>query len=215
MSHRFLAAAAILIALGACRAPSDTYEIAAVTPTVTVATDQSVATSVIDRRPYVLNGDESDRFLGTERGNWGGEAPIKTESGRSLADELNDAVAGALRNQGIEAGPIAPVEVKGAGKGFDRSEALAGFQAQSAERLLLVELEDWRTDVHTRITLSWRLRATVFDRQGQSLATAFSQGKEPVSRTSVTGEYNAVAVDKLSEKLTWLLNERQITDALR
>ena len=95
------------------------------------------------------------------------------------------------------------------------ADALAGFQSESAERLLLVEVEDWRTDIYTRITLSWRLRATVFDRTGKILAAANSQGKEPVSRTSVTGEYNDVAVSKLSEKLTWLLNERQITEALR
>lgn len=215
MSNRFLAVAVVLIALGACRAPSGTYEIAPVSPSVTVSTSQSVATSVIDRRPYVLNGDESDEFLGTERGNWGGEKPIKTASGRPVADELNDAVAGALRNQGIQAGPILPVEIKGTGKGFDRSEALAGFQTQPSERLLLVEVEDWRTDIYTRITLSWRLRATVFDRAGQILATSTSQGKEPVSRTSVSGEYADIAVTELSQRLSWLLNERQITDALR
>ena len=215
MSHRFFAVAAILIALGACRPLPGTYELAPVAPALVVATDQSVATSVIDRRPYVLNGDESDRFLGTERGAWGGEKPIKTESGRPMADELNDAVANALRNQGIEAAPILPIEVKGTGSGYDTSEALAGFQAHPAGRLLLVEVDDWRTDIYTRITLSWALRASVYDRNGTILATAHSQGKEPVSRTSVTGEYAGVTTGKLSEKLTWLLNERQITDALR
>lgn len=215
MSHRFLVVAATLLALGACRALPGSYELAPVAPQLVVSTDQSVATSVIDRRPYVLNGDESDRFLGTERGYWGGEKPIKTESGRPMADELNDAVANALRNHGIDATPIMPVEIKGTGNGFDRSEAIAGFQAHPAGRLLLVEVLDWRTDIYTRITLSWGLRATVFDRNGTILATANSQGKEPTSRTSVTGEYAGIATGKLTEKLSWLLNERQITDALR
>ena len=79
----------------------------------------------------------------------------------------------------------------------------------------LVEIEDWRTDIYTRITLQWRLSATVYDRAGNSLGSAFTQGKSPVARTSVTGEYNKLATDQLSEKLSRLLNERQITDALK
>ncbi len=214
MSYRILAAVAILIALGACRAPSGTYELATVSPTLTVTTEQTVATSVIDRRPYVLNGDESDEFLGTERGNWGGEKPMKTESGRPLADELNDAVADALRNRGVEAAPISPIEIKGSSKGFDRDEALTGFRAQPSQRLLLVEIDDWRTDIYTRITLSWRLRATVFDQAGTPLAEAITQGKTPLSRTSVTGQYNDLTTTQLSQKLSRLLNERGITNAL-
>lgn len=215
MSHRILAAAAILIALGACRAPSGNYELANVQPSLTVTTEQSVATAVIDRRPYVLNGDEKVTFLGTERGNWGGEKPMLTESGRSLADELNEAVAAALQNRGIEAAPISPIEIKGSAKGFDRDEVLAGFRAQPTQRLLLVEIDDWRTDIYTRITLSWRLRATVFDQNGTPLAEAITQGKTPLSRTSVVGEYNDLTTTQLSQKLSRLLNERGITAALQ
>ena len=92
MSYRILAAA-IMIALAACR-PTGTYEVATqATPQVTVTTEQSIATSVIDRRPYVLNGDEDDDFLGTERANWGGAKNMKTESGRPFADVLTYAIA--------------------------------------------------------------------------------------------------------------------------
>jgi len=209
MVPRKLLVLALLIVLGACRHDDGTYELVPVSLSLTATSQQTVTAAVIDRRPYVLNGDESPSFLGTERANWGGTKDIKTGSGRSLADEVGDAVVRALENQGVAASALQPA------KGADAAEMLALFQAQGADRLLMVELQDWRTDVYTRVKLRWRLEAIVYDRSGDVLGRSDSQGFAPVSRTDLKGQYAILAADELSEKLSNLLNERTITDALR
>ena len=205
MKYRILAALAMLFALGACL-PGGTYELSPVYLPLTATTQNTVAAAVIDRRPYVLSGKESSSFLGTERANWGGEKKITTGSGRGLAEDLVDALVKALADRQIVASALQPV------KGVDE---LAAFQAQGADRLLVVEIEDWRTDVYTRVKLSWRLEAIVYDRAGNTLAHSSSQGAYPIASTNLTANYSVIAVDELSKKLSDLLNERVITEASR
>ena len=208
MNHRILPSLAVLIALGAC-IPGGTYELTPVSLSLTATSQQTVVATVIDQRPYVLNGEKSRKFLGTERGTWGGEKKISTESGRPLADELSDAVVQALANRGIAAGALQPVKDSGA------TDTLTALRAQGADRLLVVELQDWRTDVHTRVKLSWRLEAIVYDRTGEVLARTTSQGANPVANTDLTAKYSNIATAELSSKLSNLLNARVITEALR
>lgn len=208
MIYRILPAIALLIALGACR-PSGTYELAPVSLSLTATSQQTVAATVLDRRPYVLSGEEASDFLGTERGNWGGEKVMSTQSGRGLAEDLNDTLVQALENRGIAASGLQTVE------GAEDADALARFRAQGADRLLVVEIQDWRTDIYTRVKLRWRLEAIVFDRSGTMLARTGSQGAAPVARTNLKADYTAVAIEELSAKLSDLLNERVITQALR
>ena len=205
MKYRILPALAMLFALGACL-PGGTYELSPVYLPLTATTQNTVAAAVIDRRPYVLNGEESSSFLGTERANWGGEKKITTGSGRGLAEDLVDALVKALANRQIVASALQTV------KGVDE---LAAFQAQGADRLLVVEIEDWRTDVYTRVKLSWRLEAIVYDRAGNTLAHNSSQGANPIASTNLTANYSVIAVEELSKKFSDLLNERVITEALR
>ena len=208
MTHRILPALALLSALGAC-VPGGTYELAPVSLSLTAISQQTVVAVVTDQRPYVLSGEQPGKFLGTERGEWGGEKKITTESGRDLADDLNDAVVQALVNRGIAASALNPVADAAA------TDTLTAFRVQGADRLLVVEIQDWRTDINTRVKLSWRLEAIVYDRSGTILARTGSQGVSPVARTKLTSKYATVATDELSSKLSTLLNERVITEALR
>jgi hypothetical protein len=176
---------------------------------LTATTQQTVVAAAIDQRPYVLNGDESPKFLGTERAKWGGTKNINTASGRGLAEEIGDAVVNALTIRGVTTSALQPT------KGVDMAEMLAIFQGLGADRLLVVELQDWRTDVYTGVRLKWRLEAIVYDRAGNILGRSASQGTNPISRTNLQAEYTNIVVHELSNKLSILLNERTITDALR
>ena len=209
MAYRKLLVLALLVALGACRLDDGAYELIPVSLSLTATTQQTVVAAAIELRPYVLNGKESPKFLGTERAKWGGAKNIKTESGLGLAEEIGNAVVNALTRQGVTASALQPA------KGADMSEILAFFQTQNAGRLLMVELHDWRTDVHTRVKLKWRLEAIVYDRAGNILGRSASQGNNPISRTNLRAEYTNIVIHELSNKLTNLLNERAITDALR
>jgi len=65
------------------------------------------------------------------------------------------------------------------------------------------------------VKLKWRLEAIVYDRAGNILGRSASQGNNPSSGTNLQAEYTNIVVHELSNKLSILLNERAITDALR
>jgi len=208
MLHRFLPALALLFAFGACQQGFD-YEFAAVDPALTVSSGRTISASVIDQRPYVVNGKESPRFVGTERGRYNNTIDVHTASGRPLAEELTDAVVRALERRGIAASAL-PLP-----KGTPEDVALTAFRAQGTERLLAVQMHEWRTKAYTRVTSRWHMEAIVYDRSGGILARRATQGYQPVGATDVTGDGSEIAIREVTRKLSELLNERVITAALK
>ncbi len=208
MFHRFLPALALLLTLGACLHGEGTYEFAAVDLTLTVSSRYTVAASVIDQRPYVVNGKESPRFVGTARGNYSNTADIETESGRAFAEELTDAVVRGLGQRGIASSPL-PLP-----KGSHDEALLTAFQVQGSERLLAIQMYEWKTKAYTRVTSRWAFEAVVYDRSGTILARQGSQGFEQIGTTNLQGDSSAIAIREVSQKLSDLLNHPAITTAL-
>ncbi len=207
MLHLFLPAFALLLGLGACL-QGGTYNYAAVDPALTVSSRHTVSASVIDQRPYVVNGEESPQFVGTARGKMGNTVDVSTESGRPLAEELTDAVVRALGALGVDASAL-PLP-----KGAPEEALLTAFQAQGTERLLVVQMYEWQTKAYTRVTARWQMEAIVYDRSGNALARRASQGTEPIGTTNLRGDSSAIAVREISQKLSDLLNDPAIAAAL-
>ena len=209
MFKRFLPPLALLLALGACLHGGGTYEFAAVDLTLTVSSGRTVSASVIDHRPYVVDGNESSSFVGTTQGKWGKTADIRTESGRPLAEELTGAVVRALDRRGIAASAM-PLP-----KGSPEEAALTAFQAQGTERLLVVRMYEWKTKAYTRVISHWYLEAIVRDRAGNVLARQATQGTESVGVTNLRRDSADIAIREVSRKLSELLNNPVIATALR
>ena len=207
MLHRFLPALTVLFALGACTEAD--YEFAAVDPVLTVSSGRTISASVIDQRPYVVNGKESPRFVGTARGGYNNTIEALTASGRPLAEDLTDAVVRALDRRGIAASAL-PLP-----KGTPEEIALTAFRTQGTERLLAVQMYEWQTKADTRVTVRWHMEAIVYDRSGGILARRATQGYQPVGATDVTGDGSEIAIREVTRKLSELLNERVITAALK
>jgi hypothetical protein len=208
MLHRFLPVFALLLGLGAC-SQGGTYDFSAVNPVLTISSGRTVSASVIDQRPYVVNGEESPRFVGSERGQHSNTIEIRTASGRPLAEELTDAVVRALDRRGVAASAL-PLP-----KGTPEEALLTAFQAQGTERLLAVQMYEWRTKAHTRVTSRWHMEAIVYDRSGHILARGETQGYQPVGRTGLSGGSGGIASREVTRKLSELLNEPAITAALK
>ena len=217
MIQRILPAIAVSLALAGCMSNvgpigplggRSQHDIAAVQVAMPVALTRSVTVSVVDERPYVLSGEKSDQFVGTERGQWSQTNDIKTQSGLPLADDLTAVIADALAAAGAQVRPV-PMP-RGAGADAVR----AAFQAEGTERLLVVRIHEWRTDSYTRVHLAWRLEAAVYDRDGNLLGRSSTGGKAPVGDTLSASDGNAITIAQLSRKLTNLLNEPQITKQL-
>ncbi len=208
MSRRILPALTLLLTLGACEGGA-TYDFAAVDPALTVSSGRTVSVSVIDQRPYVVNGEKSPRFAGTASGRTRETVDINTASGRPLAEELTDVVTRALGRQGISASAL-PLS-----KGAPEEVVLTAFRAQGAERLLAVRMYEWQTNANTRVTSHWDMEATVYDRSGGILARRATRGTRPIGTTDLRGDSSRIAIGEVSRRLSDLLNEPAITGALK
>jgi hypothetical protein len=215
--YRILPAFAILLVLAACKStgtldPFDKgsrQDITAARVTLATPITRPVSVAVTDERPYVLEGGESRRFLGTERGSWGAPVAVTTESGQSLAEDLTAVVTEALRRAGAAAAPLALPDKA------DAAEAKAAFAGQSTDRLLLIQVADWRADAYTRLNLQWRFDASVYDHSGKLLGHSAVSGKEPLGGTTLHDNGEAIVVHELSRRLSDLLQDPGVVDALR
>ena len=219
MLQRLLPALLLLVGLGACGAGGaidaalegtfgGRYDYSALEVPLAVTPTRSVAVTVIDQRPYVVNGDESPAYVGTEYGRYRDIVEVETASDRPLAAVLTDALARALERRGPGATGVTLAQ------GTGEAEALAALAATGADRLLVVRMHEWQTNATVRVTARWHFEATVHDRSGQQLGRRARQGRETIGTTRVQEETGALAVTDLARRLARLLEERSIADAL-
>lgn len=208
MIPRLLPALALILTTGACLEQKSSYELAPATPAVSSAAAGSIAVVTIDARPYVLDGSKSEEFIGTDRGKYSNTVDVETASGRSLADEVTDLVVRAYAGQGTQA-----VAASVPGKG-DAAARLAAARGQG-EKVVAVTIREWRTDAYTRVKVTWNLEAEVLDAAGASLGRSQTQGSAPIGVTNLAADSSGIAGQELTRRLSQLLNERRITDALQ
>lgn len=217
MVHRIIPALVLPLVLAACLSNGPigpipgkvTHDIAGVHPVLTASGALPTAVTVIDRRPYVLAGKESPKFVGTERGNWSQTVDITTESGRGLAEDLTDVIARALSRGGVTATALPQPE------NATEDAVVAAFPTQGAQRLLVVRILEWRTDSYTRLIMKWRLEAAVYDRGGTALGRSSVAGHAPIGATTASEDANMITQRELSRQLSNLLGDPAITRALR
>lgn len=166
--HRFFQLIAVTVLLAGC-AIGNQYDLSQGTAPVGDVS-RSVSIAVIDQRPYVLDGDKSPNFVGLQRGGYGNPFDVTTRSGRSAADDLTRMLVNSYANSGSTA------EALNAAPGSPAEQVVSRFQQAGTDRLLLVEMREWKTDALAQITTSWDLTARVFDRSGLELATQTDRG---------------------------------------
>lgn len=218
MLRRLLPAVGLLAVLGACQmeealdsafsGSGGTYDYGTLEVPLGVTPAGSVAITVIDERPYVVNGDEPPRFVGTLPGSYRQRSGAETASGRSLAEHVGEALAEALARQGAE---VTPVPLRA---GTSEAEALAALGATGAERLVVLRIREWQTMAQVRVEARWNLEASVHDRAGELLGRRATQGAETVGTTDMRQEAGPLAVSALARRLARLFGDPAITGAL-
>jgi len=116
----------------------------------------SIAVEVIDARPYVVSGEKGSDFVGLQRGGFGNPFDVRTASGAPLADEMRTAIANALQRKGFTV-------VK---------------TNEAASRKMELRVLEWKTDVMARMKVLYDLSLSIYDGQGQALATSSTRGEE-------------------------------------
>lgn len=200
-----LLAAALL--LSAC---ANQYDLGSV-KTEVPQTNRPVAVSVVERRPYVLSGKKPASFVGLQQLGVTEPLDVSTQSGAPLADDFTEVLAAAFFRQGTET-YLVPLET-----GQAAEDALPGFAESPSERLLVVEIQEWKTDTLVEVSASWDLVARVYDRSGTELAEQRERGQRTWDDIVVlTQQKNQIAQEHVAQLFRQLLGrpaiERALTD---
>lgn len=171
-----------------------------------VSTTGTVAVAVHDARPYVVSGNKPASFVGLARGGWGNPWDVKTSSGTDLAIEMRDAVVGALKKKGAGASGVVVAPKDGAAKA---RQALA---ATGARRLVLIRLDEWKSDTYMNTSIVYDVNMAVLDAKGDVLATSSARGNDNVGYQANPTEGIAGAFMK---KIEQLFADPKIVAALR
>ncbi|MBS0394357.1 MAG: hypothetical protein JSR54_06990 [Proteobacteria bacterium] len=150
-----LGALAAIVLLGGC-AVGNRYDYSGSLTSLPVSGTGNLALSVVDARPYILSGEKKPDFIGLQRGGFGNPFDVRTASGRPMADEMRDAIAKALHNQGYT--------VVGA--------------TDPAPRKLELRIAEWKTDAMMHFVLHWDMTLSVYDDHGALLAKSSGSGTE-------------------------------------
>jgi len=169
---------------------------------------KSLAVTVLDQRTYVIFGKRTEDFAGAVRSGAAVPYPLSTPSGKPLAAEMTQAIAGALSRQGQSTRAV--VVPMSAG----REGALEALKASGAERLLLFNCRDWKTDTRKNTRLDYDLTLEVLDARGELLANKHISGSALENGVEIDGA-QAVAQKWFAEKFGELLADPGIASALR
>ena len=164
---------------------------------------------MVDQRQYVLSGNKAPNFVGLQRGGFGNPFDVTTQSGRSLGEDLTNVLQRGLDARGIDAKSLVLPP------GADTDKALSEFRKQGTNRLLLVNMREWKTDAMMRVTLHWNLEAAVYDPTGAILGKNSIAGTAPVGGAGFESGNSNVASQQASQKLTEVINHPDIIAALQ
>lgn len=132
----------------------------------------SMALTVLDARPDVVNSRRKETFIGFTRTFYGLPFPYHTRSKKPFAQDLS-----ALLGQALEQGQT-PAKIVMASPAAGRQAAIEALGKSGAERLILLEIRDWWSDTMLRTDLHYDLLLTILDAQGRELGSSSASGED-------------------------------------
>jgi hypothetical protein len=139
-------------------------------PTLQYSSKERLAVGVQDRRPYILNRDKEENFVGLQRGGYGNPFDVRTASGLPLAEEMTKVLASALAQAG---GVVTSLKISPT---TSRAEIIQLSQANSAEKAVLLSLYEWKADTASRTRGIYNIEMEVLTSKGDVLARKRVQG---------------------------------------
>jgi hypothetical protein len=169
--------------------------------------DTPVAVAVLDQRPYVVNSDKGENFVGLSRDGYGIPFDVKTSGRGPMATDMATAVVRAFEANGQPATNVV-VPFSGGLEGAKRA-----LLQSPGERFLLFTLLEWKTDTMNRTGLWFDVTLDVFDAAGETLASKHITGKEVSGGSFASAEKD---VQKwFGEKMGLLIDNRDVASALK
>jgi hypothetical protein len=167
---------------------------------------ERVAVAVIDRREVVLSGKKPSNWVGSVRNLYGRPFPCYTDNKKPLADAFADNIAATLKKAGYK------VKVVPTDEGEKAAEVLARLKEAGADRLVMVNMNNWQSDFYMGGFMDFDLSLSVGDGQGKLLAKNAIQGRKPARTSFASGKFDPRPVIK--EKLGELFDDSKVIKAL-
>lgn len=204
----FIAAAAMLLSLGAC-AIGNQHDYHTGVPNLAAQGNGTAAVATQDRRPYVLSAEKTENFVGLSRGGFGNPFDITTLSGNALAMDFQNIVVAALRSRGIHA---EPVQIQPA-----QADPRQALLALHKDRSLLFVISEWKSDTYMNTALIYDVRLTVLDQSGRVLGESVVKGRDDLGGSAINPPAHAKEAVPIAfrSKLESLLNDPKIVGALK
>ncbi|MFK7942011.1 MAG: hypothetical protein AB8B85_03725 [Paracoccaceae bacterium] len=145
-------------------------------------------------RPYLLGGDKTPTFIGLQRGGFANPFDVNTSSGRALSDDLAIMLVNSYAKSGKRPTALSTIP------GMETASIVVKTGSTGAERLVVIEVREWKTDVFAQVTVSWDLTARIFDAAGRELATEQSNGVEGTGSAGVSQDANALIAQAAAKR---------------
>ena len=129
-----------------------------------------ISLGVVDKRPYVLDGNKTPTYSGTQRSIGGVPWDVNTASGNPLAQDLQGLIGTTLVKNGynVENSNIFPMTTT-------EIEA-AKILSQGGTKSVLLLLNEWRTHVYFNPIFEYDLKMSVIDTEGKIISSSFEKG---------------------------------------
>ena len=131
-----------------------------------------LAVGVQDRRPYILDHDKDEDFVGLQRGGYGNTFDVSTKSKKPLAEDMAKVLTGALRHSEAI---VTPVKLS---PSLSKAEVIHTLQSTNTEKSLLLSLYEWKSDTYTGTKIIYEVEMEAIDKQGKVLAKKKAQGTD-------------------------------------
>lgn len=206
--HVFALGLLALVVSGCAIGNRYAYHTIVADPQLTGAAAVGVATH--DQREYIRSGSKDPQFVGYQRGGFGNPFDVRTEDDKPMAEAMTTSIVNTLMRKGFRTRPVIVAH------SLSSDEARQRLLRADAARMLLLTVQEWKSDAVMRIGLTYDVTMTVLDRAGTVLAEKRIQGdKEVLGAAGLPSGVGEVVGKAFKAKLEQLLDDPAITTALR
>ncbi len=177
---RYIAVTLVLILSAGC-ASGNKFNYSDVIADLSASGAKAVGVATHDQRAYIKSGEKNPDFVGLMRGGlnftFGAPHNVTTASGHPMAADMTRALASSLSKKGFKAVPIVVTQTD------DQNAVLEKLKASGAERLVLLTLNEWKSDTYHNTALQYDVSLKVYDQAGNVLSEKKIQGKDDLGGT--------------------------------
>ncbi|MEM7120249.1 MAG: hypothetical protein AAF563_03160 [Pseudomonadota bacterium] len=171
-------------------------------------TEHTVAVSVVDHRPYIVDGDKDPSFVGLMRAAFGNPWDVTTGSERPLAQDMTTSIVDSMKQKDIDA--VAVVVPHSSDNAAARQELLI----TDADRYVLLVLQEWKSDTYINTAFIYNATLEVLGPTGVPLAEKTLSGRDNLGAAAVPADARIDVENAVRQKIEEMLNDPEIVAAL-